>query len=472
VEQEEIAGKGGTRMKIRNTIILIVIAAGLFFYMYRYEIVKVKQREDAEALAAKVMPFEPDSVQVVRVWSGDGEVVCARDGSDWKITEPVQTKGDKSEIDNLISNVTQQSIERKLGDEPQNLSSFGLDKPASMIQLEGHSFESDTLYLGKKNPTGTFAYARLSGDPTVFLLPQVTLSQLDKNLFNLRDKLVLNVEREDVGKFTIKSEKGTITCEKRGDDWYLTEPIEDQADRGSVSRVLSSVSNGKAVGFETEKAEDLSAYGLAKPSVTVDVYTGADNQQHSLSIGKLSDRKYYAKDASRDPIFTVNNVFYESVTQDVKSFRDKKVLDFDRSAVTALEIIEPEETVLCEKDSASTWYVMKAPGPEKVPAKESKVNQLLSTLVALRVEEFADDAPKSLAPYGLEAPWLEIAVKGESGELARVSIGDQKGENYYAHSSGRDRVYLVRGRSVTSLKVNYEDMREEEKKDEGGASTQ
>ncbi len=459
-------------MKIRNTIILFVLAVGLFLYMYRFEILDVRQEEEAKELAKKVMQFEPDSVKTVRVRTAQGAVVCSREGEEWKITEPIETRGDENEINTLLTNLEGTKIERKLVDEADNLSTFGLDESALSIYVAGDSFVSDTLYIGHKNPTGTFAYAKRSGGSEVFLIPQVTISQVDKDLFRLRDKLVMHVDRETVEKFTITTREKTVTCEKQDDTWQILEPVEDQADRGSVSRVLSSVSNGKAVGFVTEEAGDLSQYGLNDPDISIDVFTGAERTKHTLLVGDVSERKFYAKDASREPIFFVNNVFYEAMNQDVKNFRNKKVLDFDRSQVTLLEIVKPEETIVCEKDTTSEWFVSLSPNLSREPAAENKINQVLSTLVALRVEEFTDDAPKSYSPYGLDSPRLEISIKGETGELARILIGDPTEENYFVRTSDRDRVYSVRGRSVSTLTVGYLDLLREEKKDEGGETTE
>jgi len=457
-------------MKIRNTFILIVVLIALSLYMYRVEVVGVREKEEATELSNKVMPYEPESVKMVRVGTEEGVVVCTRENAGWRISEPVETKGDKNEIDGLLTNLTQTSVEREFEEEHQDLSSYGLVDPGVTVQVSGDGFSSDTLSIGRKTPTKTFVYARRSGNPRVFLLPQVVLSQCEKSLFDLRNKMVLGVDKEDVGKFTIRGEHGTITCEKRGENWFVVEPVEDMADNGAVSRVLSSVAAGKAVGFESEKASDLSAYGLKDPAVTIDVFTGADMQKHTLLIGDKDERTIYAKDAARDPIFKVNNVFHESLNQEVKDFRNKKVLDFVRSEITSFEIKTADEIVFCEKDTASGWYVMKAPGPSKFPARPNKVNQLLSALSTLRVEEFADDNPGDLSVYGLDHPRLEIAVSAGGEEIARVLFGDSKEDKAFAKLASRKPVYLVRGKSVDNLTLNYEDLLEEEVKDEGGAS--
>ncbi|MFQ6103218.1 MAG: DUF4340 domain-containing protein [Candidatus Glassbacteria bacterium] len=459
-------------MKIRNTLILIVIAAGLFLYMYRVEIIGVRQKEEAAELAKKVMPYEPDSVQVLRVKTKESDVLCSRDDDGWKISEPVQTKGDANTIDYLLKNLSQISIERNLDEKPQGLEPYGLEAPSVAIHIEGNDFSSDTLYLGKKNPTGSFVYSKKSGDPLVFLLPQVSLSQLEKNLFDLRDKLVLGVDREAVEEFTIRAEYGPITCEKSDDEWYITEPVYDNADRGAVSRVLSSVSSGKAVEFVTEESKNLAAYGLDEPKATVDVYTGADKKKHTVIIGDQNERKYYAKDTSRAPIFCVNNIFWESVNQDVKDFRNKKIVDFNRTEVTSLELSGGGETIICEKDTTNKWFVIRAPSPEKVPALSNKVNQLMSTLIGMRAEEFIDGAADNLSAYGLDNPRLEVVLKGEEGELARVFFGKEKDENTYAKNALKETVYLVKKNRVDKLTVKYDDFIEEEKKDEGGESTE
>lgn len=457
-------------MRIRTTIILVVISLGLFLYMYRVEIVGKRKKEEAKELTKKAMPYEADSVKVVSVRTGEGQVVAKRIEDGWEITEPVRTKGDKGEIDNLLENIVGISIERDLEESSSPLSSYGLAPAAVAVHMEGSGFSSDTLYVGEKNPTRTFVYARKSGSPKVFLLPQVTRSQLEKELFNLRDKKVLGVEREEVVKFTIDGIHGRITCEKRGEDWYLTEPIADEADQGSVSRVLSSVAAGKATGFAAETADDLGKFGLETPRATVSVFTGPDMVKHSLYVGEVEDKKVYAKDASRDPIFEMSRVFFESLDQDVSDFRNKRIMDFDRTQVTSIEVKTSEETIVCERDTASNWFVMRSPGPERVPAKKTEIDKLLSNLTTLRAEEFVDEKPANLSRYGLELPNLEVALSGEQGEIARVLLGGEKEDKVYARNNHKETVYLVRKRSADNLRVKYDALREEEeKKDEGGA---
>lgn len=468
-------------MKIRTTIILLAITLGLFLYMYRVEILGQKKEQEAEELAKKVMPYEADSVTVVRVRTGEGLVVSSRTGEDWEITEPVKTKGDKAEIDNLLQNLTSAAVERDVAEESSEVSQFGLESPAVAVQVEGDGFASDTLLIGEKSPTNTFVYAKWSGSPKVFLLPQVTRSQVEKKLFNLRDKKVLAVEREEITKFTIEGSEDTVTCEKRGEDWQLTGPLEDMADQASVSRVLSSVGSGKATGFAAEKVDNPAQYGFDKPRATVHVFTGPDMVKHTLIVGEEEDGKVYAKDASRDPVFEMSRVFFESIAQDVSDFRNKKLMDFERTEVSTIEIKTPDETIVCESDTASNWSVMVSPGPEKVPAKKTEVDKLLSNLSTLRVEEFVDDRPASLAPYGLDNPRIEVTLSGRTGEIGRVFIGkdkdDEKDDKTYARNNLKESVYLVRKRSADNLNVSYASLKEEEtskevevKEDEGGAS--
>ncbi len=453
-------------MKFRTTLILVAVMVGLFLYMYRFEIVREREEQAAEELAGRVMPYDPDSVTTLAVRTDGERVVCRKTDSGWEITEPIRTGGDDEAIEMLIGNITETSIERDLVEDAHDLSQFGLDAPTAAVALGGEGFSSDTLELGKKNPTQTYAYARKSGSNEVFLLPQVTISQVEKDLFDLRDKSILEVDREEIRKFTIEREDVTVTCEKRDEEWYLTQPVEDRAERGSVSRVLSSVANGKASGFAAEAAGDLRKYGLADPRATVHVYTGADMTRHTILIGEEEERKVYAKVAARDPVLQLTLMFYEAITQDPHDFRFKKLLDVERSEITGIEISEGEETVVCEQDTAGNWFVVKSPGPEREPAKESKINQLLSTLVTLRVEEFVEDSPGDLSTYGLHEPVLRVKVLGREGEIGTVSFGSDSEDEVYAMSSHRDLVVLVRGRSVDNIRVDYAELRAEEK-DEG-----
>lgn len=414
-----------------------------------------EKKEEAEKLEGKLLNIETENVSELVLQPGG--IHCIKDSTEWKIVAPVETDGDKTSIEAITNMFGYANIERSISDDPSEYNVFGLDpERGSMVIV--HTDGVDTLYVGDKSPTGGFVFARKSGSPTVFLTTTTLQSNIEKNLFDLRDKKVVGFDKPNVRSFELKNKYGAFTFDKTGGDWSITSPGEYDADGTEIDKVLNRLNSERAKVFVDEDPSDLTQYGLTKPGVQVDLMLGENRAKKTLLIGKLDGDKYYAKDESRRPVFQVDSAFVSVLNPDLYTLRLKDLADFSNSEVNRFELEFSGQTIVCNKDTSDTWMIVT---PESRKAKSWKMSSITRAAAQLEVVEFIDDAPTSLAQYGLDNPQVKAKFFVNDVLELNVWLGHEKGDDVYAKLANKEAVYLVEKNLLDTWRPQFDDIAEE-----------
>ena len=441
-------------MNFKTTgILALVLAIGIVAVILLDK--KDERQEEAEQIESKLLNIEKEDVaEIILQPSG---IHCVKDSNEWKIVEPVRTDGDKSAIDAIANMFSHAEIERTIASDPAEYDVYGLD-PAQGKLILIHSEGSDTLYLGDKSPTGSFVFARKSGSPDVFLTTTTLQTNIEKDLFALRDKKVLGFEKAQVRAVDLKNKNGSFSLAKQAGEWEITSPGAYAADDTEVDKVLNRLNSERAKSFVDEEPDNFSHYGLANPSVQVDLMLGENRAKKTLYIGDQDGAQFYAKDESRDPVFKVDSAFVSVLNPDLYTLRLKDLAGFSNADVNRFELEFSGQTIVCNKDTSGTWMVLE---PEPRTAKSWKMSSITREAAQLEVVEFVDDDPASLAQYGLENPQARAKFYVNDVLELDVKLGDEKGENVYATVAGSESVYLVEKNVLDTWTPEFADIAEE-----------
>ena len=125
----------------------------------------------------------------------------------------------------------------------------------------------------------------------MFTLPSYVEGSLTKKPFDLRDRDVLHVKRDDVAALEVAGPEGAyaLARDERG-EWVFTSPLKTRAGRWSVDGLLGTLESLRMESVAAETAADLKAYGLDKPvrTVTLGLPGGA---RKTLEIGSAAAEK-------------------------------------------------------------------------------------------------------------------------------------------------------------------------------------
>src|SRR5207245_10406478 len=88
-------------MKSKTTLILLVITAAVFAYMFFYER-KALTTEEAKRQAQNVVNFSREKIDGIVIQNGDDKIDRRRRDKKWRLETPIKEQADSSLIENLL----------------------------------------------------------------------------------------------------------------------------------------------------------------------------------------------------------------------------------------------------------------------------------------------------------------------------------------------------------------------------------
>jgi hypothetical protein len=421
---------------LRSTIALFLVLAGLGAYIY---FVTWKQTDQPATKRDPVFAdVESDKINELKVKNASGEVTTLRKtGENWEIVEPVQAPAANSDVISITSALSQADVIRAIDEKPTDLKEYGLATPRIEVEFKSADGKpSGRLLIGDKTPTGASLYAKRNDEPRVFLIADYQENSLNKSTFDLRDKTVVKIEREQVDSIEVNTGGKPMRFAKEGGDWKLTAPIAARADFSAVDGIVSRVESAQMKSIVTNQATpaDLKKFGFDKPQVTVSL--GQGSARAVLALGGAAGDDFYARDLSKPMVVTVDKSLAEDLKKTVEDYRRKDAFEFRAFNATRAEFIRSNQTVAFERvkgqgdNAVDSW---KRVSPTAADADKSKVEGLLAGLADIRAVSFVDSTAKT----GLDQPAMTVVVKFEEGKKEeRVSFG-RSGADVYALIPGQ-----------------------------------
>lgn len=383
--------------RARSTLLLLLVAAGLGAYIYFIES-KRPSAEEAATAKEKVFGVDTDKIQEITIKVGEKESTSlVKEGSGWRVTAPITSEADITEVTTLLSSLS--SLERQLtvDENPSDVSAFGLS-PAAMevtFKAEGMS-DVARLLIGRKTPTGSDLYAKLADQPRVFLISGYLDTTFNRGTFELRDKTALKFERNGVSSIELLVEKQpALQMSKTNAAWAISSPWQTRGDYGVVEGLVGRVAASQMKSVVAENATDLKPYGLDRPLVQVKV--GAGSAQATLLIGRAEEDSFYAKDASRNIVFTLEKGIVDDLRKPADTYRPKDLFEFRTFTGDRVEVTRNGAKTIFErlKGSAETAPEKWTQTDPALDVPEAKIEDFLSKLSSLRADTFEAALPAS-----------------------------------------------------------------------------
>jgi len=481
-------------MKPLNTIIALVILAGLggvLYYLNKHP----KSETSADSIPKqKIFAFQANQVQQFTVESPDQPAVTVKRGKaagQWEIASPAGIPADSTEIQAFVDGVPKLEETPLDGQTGGSLSEFGLDQPKRTWKFQLADGKEVDLRIGKDNPAGFARYGTLSSGPGLFLMDSTDTKDLDKTLFDFRDKRALPVavdkakqvelhfefdnktspaEIEKAKKLglPIKPPKIAMTHEQNG-NWQLSDP-HVRTDFGDTNYFITIVSGATMKSVETDNPKSLSEYGLDKPPIRL-VVTAQDGSTHTLLVGKKKEKKsdaqkkpgsssdetegYYAKNSEWPAVFIINQQVFDQLNQDLDNYRNRFLFDFDTSNARRIEVQGPDGELRLDR-KGDDWYK----ADKKMDG--SKVDAFLNAIHALRIQHYTEDRPGHIAEYGFEKPWMKVKITfSEANKVETVLFaekGKDKDKKLYAVRQDEPSIYEMSPSDEDQIKPKLKDL--------------
>jgi hypothetical protein len=446
-----------------GTYVVLAAAAGLGAYVYLVE--WKREVKPDEKPREKVLTFDRAKAKELSLTTGDETVQLVKDKDAWRMTAPVAAPADTGEVDGILATLSSLDTDDVVTENPDSLADYGLEKPRSTVTVVVDGVpEPLKLIVGEKTPDGGAVYAKLPSQPRVFTLPSYVEGSLAKKPFDLRDRDVLHVKRDDVTSLEVAGPEGAFALARddRG-EWVFTSPIRTRAGRWSVDGLLGTLESLRMDAVAAENAEDAKAYGLDKPSrtVTLGLPGGA---RKTLEIGSpAGEKKRHVRLAGSTQIAVIPDGVVDDLAKGMGELRAKRVLDVATHDVEGFDVeVDGARRVHAKstekgKDGAPETTKWRRTEPEAKDLDTTKVQDALFGVGGLEVLEFVD-APAGAAPYGLDRPALKVTLRFAGGKPpAWFEIASRDGA-WYARRVDDQSVLKVDAAKAEALVKQFRDL--------------
>jgi Domain of unknown function (DUF4340) len=184
---------------------------------------------------------------------------------EWKITEPATLPAgfrvDASQVARVASAFT--GVRAADYSEAATDDVTGLAGPHTTIEATTKDGKKLVLHLGKEDDKKR-TYARVDGDPQLYLVSQFAAKQAARSLDDLRDMALVDAKVEDVERVTFKGSEGSFVVARDGDAWKLVDP-KKPPENFDVGQIAPAVQNALRLRATRLAPSDAVATGVDKP---------------------------------------------------------------------------------------------------------------------------------------------------------------------------------------------------------------
>ncbi len=394
-------------MKFKKTIILFIAFAVLLAFVLLFEEFKGK---DGEEENGKLVALSSDEVHKITLKREDEIITFEKsqdeDSEEWIITEPLEAKADKYEVDRLADNFSDLRIERVVEEDPEDTEKYEIPKKEICLWFKDRENPVKIL-IGAENLLDNTLFARREDETRVVLIPSHLKSTLEKSLFEFRQKEIFRFETDEVKDITLRAKEIQWEAEKKEEEWFFNKPVQALAKENKISGILNSLSGLKAKEFVSEEKakEEVDKFGLKQPDYEITLTLPVENQEITFFLHKQEDT-LYATSSLSSKIIETEDTLLSSLEEEIGELREKEVANFYSWEANRLRLKIGEIDWEVSKDEEDNWHFTT---PVQEDADKSKVQTFIRKIESLEAEEFIDP-PLELKDYGLDNPQAEVKI--------------------------------------------------------------
>jgi Domain of unknown function (DUF4340) len=269
---------------------------------------------------------------------------------------------------------------------------------------------------------------------------------------------ILSLKQEDISKIEIKKKGGEALdlAKDGGGKWQIAAPKLLGADQEAVSSLLYAVSTLNGERLVDDKAGDVTQYGLAQPSLELDVTTkNGKPQKLLLGDDTPAGSAVFAKLDGDPRVFTIASYNKTSIDKTANDLRDKRLLTVDFDKLSQIELATKKQDIEFGRNKQE-WQIIK---PKPLRADNFQVEEIVRRLrdAKMDLSSTDTDAKKAAAAFA-SGTQVATAKVTDSASTQELQIRKNK-HDYYAKSTAVPGFYKVASDLGKEVDKNLDDFR-------------
>lgn len=400
-----------------------------------------------------ILAFERRDVTGVDIVAESDAIVLEPTADNrWRITRPVALAADTAEMNDLLDKLATAKVKEFVAEAPRSRQAFGLERPVRVSVHTGKDKDraTRTLLVGRTDPEKKGVYAMREGETSVVLLPEEVGKLVPRNVAAIRNKQLVDFERDRIARVELESPKGAVTLVKEKDRWTIAAPEALPADQVEAGALLARLREVRAQAFLSDDASAIPRV-LARPTVKLTL-TEQGGAPMTVLLAPSTERRggqpsAYAAVAEKGPVVLVESKALDDLARSVNDLRDHALFSgIEPKDIKRLRVRAGGQTAVLERSGDIDWKLVE---PTKGAAKGPRVEDVLFSVRALRWTEIVSPGGEDAARFGLDAPSMEVVfLKGDGAELARLTVGKRDGDRAYVRTGSGPAIYAVDARTL------------------------
>ncbi len=484
-------------MRTKVTLVLVFLNVALFFFIFKFERTWRTEAASLEARRRVLGPEAADLRAIEVAAPGGAGFRLVRERDHWMIVKPLDRWPANPHAAAAIVNELQ-SLEHDasflvedLAKNKQTVADFGFAAPKLVLTLQAGDPAAGAaartvveLKIGDSTPDGKRLYVLSPDGKRIHVVGRSLADRLATPLDQLRSDTVFGIRVFEARSLGLQTNPGPgaeavrtnataarVRIRKEGTRWIFDAPITARASTAAVELALTELHGLRAKSFPAPGAGPLPSVA---PALRLAVE--GNNVQEILYLGEPvapvpapaagapaaaapREVEFYAQLDGRSSLFTVAvpRPLLDSLRNAQETLREKRILDFDPAALTAITVSAPLQSsqppldlkrivdpAAAGGEAGRDWQIVRrgdnTPGPRTLPADPAAILRLVSRLGGLAAEGFKSDAPTSadLEAWGFNRPVreVELTLAGTAAPLV-LWLGTDAARNLYARTGPR-----------------------------------
>ncbi len=367
----------------------------------------------------RVMPLLVPDVQELLLHQGTLEVEVKKKDGGWAILKPVEAPADPVAVTGVLGEISSLKATQFVSDSGGDLALYGLNAPSQSFEVRTKA-TNRILQIGLNDPKDTNqVFAKVADQPSVFLLPRVTIEGLGKVADRVRDKRVVTLgDAGQVDSVEVTGKGGEYRLEKGagGAGWRLVFGQKTwTADGAAVDRWLISLTEVRANRFLP--TEDPARMGLTKPRQSITLkWGGATNRVETIQLGDETKEEVFVRGSTTSGAMVVPIALARGLPETALGWLPKRVWPADFGAVEGLIWAVGTSRKEFRSAGGGRW----TSGGEDQPA----VGAFVKRLEEMEVVRWMGVPSKA----ELGRTEVEIVVEGKEGKKVKMVVSKGKGD--------------------------------------------
>jgi hypothetical protein len=266
------------------------------------------------------------------------------------------------------------------------------------------------------------------------------------------------LDAKTIQAFTIRDSSGeTVTCQREGDGWKITEPKILVADGAAIDAMLTSLIGTSVDQVVDPKPTSLQDFGLDAPSVTFNVTTSAKPEKFTLSLGDETPTSggIYAQVAGNTRVVTVASHLKSTLGKGVFDLRDKRIVTIPAGQINRIEVVSKSDRWTLAKNPQGIWDLVLPPA---VRADRFTAEGIVSRIESGKMLSVEAEDTKNAGKFGFGSPELTIRVSG-AGTTQTLTLGKEEEGHFHAMNSALGPIFMLDRGFLTDYQKKASDLR-------------